>query len=211
MEPKEKVYNFISEQLTLGKLKRSDRLTEQYLVDNLGISRTPVREALIQLSADEILEREPRKGFRIKTYTKKDVEDLYELIGVLDGKIAQMEIDVLTPDDYALMNFLIDSMYSAIDNELYTKYNSLQEQFHNVYLDKCSNSIIKNELITKKKIFIGKAYSRIDKNIIQELLRHTNDEHKQILQYFEEKNTTELRSFLENVHWNIKNAKYDIW
>ncbi len=49
MEPKEKVYQFISEQLTLGKLKRKDRLTEQYLVDNLGISRTPIREALLQV------------------------------------------------------------------------------------------------------------------------------------------------------------------
>ena len=81
------VYDFISNQLTLGNIKRSDRITEQYLVDNLGISRTPVREALVKLTADGILEHVPRKGYKVKSYNKKDVQELYTLIGVLDGKI----------------------------------------------------------------------------------------------------------------------------
>lgn len=211
MEPKEKVYNFISEQLTLGKLKRNDRLTEQFLVENLGLSRTPIREAMMQLASDDILDREPRKGFKLKKYTRQDVENLYQLIGVLDGKIAELTINSLTEDDYALMNFLIDSMYSAIDNELYTKYNELQEQFHHIYINKCSNVFIRNELIIKKKMFIGKTYYRVDKTIIKNILRATNEEHETILKLFQEKKEQELRDFLENTHWKIENAQYDIW
>lgn len=211
MEPKEKVYQFISEQLTLGKLKRKDRLTEQYLVDNLGISRTPIREALLQLASDDILEREPRKGFKIRTYTEKDVEDLYQLIGVLDGKIAELTVDKLTEEDYAFMKFLIDSMYSAINNELYTKYNELQHQFHDLYTNKCDNHLLIKELNIKKKMFIGKAYSRIEKKKIKELLLVTNQEHEEILAMFKNKQGEQLRRFLENTHWRLENAQYDIW
>lgn len=211
MEPKEKVYQFISEQLTLGKLKRKDRLTEQYLVDNLGISRTPIREALLQLASDDILEREPRKGFKIRTYTEKDVEDLYQLIGVLDGKIAELTVDKLTEDDYAFMKFLIDSMYSAINNELYTKYNELQHQFHDLYTKKCDNLLLTKELDIKKKMFIGKAYSRIENEKIKELLLVTNQEHEEILAMFKNKQGEQLRRFLENTHWRLENAQYDIW
>ncbi|MEO1771660.1 GntR family transcriptional regulator [Candidatus Enterococcus ferrettii] len=211
MEPKDKVYQFISEQLTLGKLKRKDRLTEQYLVDNLGISRTPIREALLQLASDDILEREPRKGFKIRTYTEKDVENLYQLIGVLDGKIAELTVDKLSEDDYALMKFLIDSMYSAINNELYTKYNELQHQFHELYTVKCDNGLLRKEIDSKKKMFIGKAYSRIEKEQIKELLLITNQEHEEILMMFKKGQGEKLRHFLEHTHWRLENAQYDIW
>lgn len=211
MDPKDKVYNFISEQLTSGKLQRSDRLTEQYLVDHLGLSRTPIREALLQLASDDILEREPRKGFKLKSYSERDVEELYELIGVLDGKIAQLTLPLLTEEDFSLMKFLIDSMYSAIDHGLYTKYNELQEQFHNVYIKKCENSLLKNELYNKKKMFIGKSYCRVNKNMIQNLLRTTNEEHETIFKLLKAQDGIEVRRFLETIHWNKKNTRYDIW
>ncbi|MEY8445763.1 GntR family transcriptional regulator [Enterococcus ratti] len=211
MNTKLKVYNFISEQLTTGNLKRSDRLTEQYLVDHLGLSRTPIREALLQLTADDIIEREPRKGFKLKTYTKRDVEEVYELIGVLDGKIAEEALPYLTNKEFSFMGFLIDSMDAAIAHGVYTKYNDLQEQFHCVYTQLCKNETMKQEVLNKKKIFIGKAYSRIENANIEEILKKTNDEHRTILQLLQERKGLEVRSFLEKVHWRKENAQYDVW
>jgi DNA-binding GntR family transcriptional regulator len=211
MDTKTKVYNFISEQLTTGNLKRSDRLTEQYLVDNLGLSRTPIREALLQLTADDIIEREPRKGFKLKVYQKKDVEEIYELIGLLDGKIAEETLPCLTEKDFSLMEFLVDSMDSAIEHKLYTKYNDLQEQFHNIYVAKSRNETMKLELQNKKKIFIGKAYYRIDYDVIKKILMITNEEHRTIINLFRDGKSSEVRNFLEKVHWKKENAQYDIW
>lgn len=211
MENKEKVYNFISNELTTGELKRGGRLKEKYLVDHLNISRTPIREALLQLSAEGILERNPGKGFKLKTYKKKDVEELYELIGVLDGKIAELSTPYLTEKDFSIMSFLIDSMNSTIENELYTKYNELQNQFHNVYIQKCRNILLKNELISKKNIFIGKSYHRINEKNIKNVLHSTNKEHETIFKLFKTGNKQEVRNFLELTHWNKKNARYDIW
>lgn len=211
MTLKERVYNFISSQLTLGELKRSDRITEQYLVDNLGISRTPVREALLQLAADGILEHEPRKGYAVKNHSKRDVEELYVVIGVLDGKVATLALPFLEQTDYAMMNFLIGSMDSAIENGLYTKYNELQSQFHDVYMAKCPNQLLCQELLAKKKIFIGKSYNHMDKETTKEQLLATNQEHKKILELFKIGKTAALRQYIEEVHWVPQHAQYDIW
>ena len=211
MEPKEKVYNFISEQVTLGNLTPTDKITEQFLSDNVGLSRTPIREALLQLASENILEREPRKGFKLKQYSQEEVENIYEIIGTLDGKIAYETCEKLTQEDYSLMQFLIDSMYSSIKNGLYTKYNELQESFHNVYISLSTNSIMVQELKNKKKIFVGKNYKRITPETIQNLLKTTNDEHQTILNLFKNNQKNEVRKYLEEIHWNKSNARYDIW
>ncbi|MCC7616819.1 hypothetical protein CRI83_09080 [Liquorilactobacillus nagelii] len=211
MSPKEQVYKFISEQLTLGNINPKDHLTEQFLADKIGLSRTPIREALLLLSADSILEREPRKGYRIKVYSQKDVEQLYVVIGTLEGKIAELTIDCLNSDDYQLMKFLIDSMYSAIDHKLYTKYNDLQEQFHNVYITKCSNKFITQELSAAKRVFIGKNYLHLNQENVQLILKRTNQQHEKIEQLFEDGKKSELRKYLEMIHWSPSTAKYDIW
>ena len=205
------VYDFISNQLTLGNIKRSDRFTEQYLVDNLGISRTPVREALVKLTADGILEHVPRKGYKVKSYNKKDVQELYTLIGVLDGKIAEMSCKKLDNKDFSLMKFLTESMNSAISNQLYTKYNELQSQFHDVYMNKCNNKIMVKELQNKKDIFIGKNYMHMGPESINNHLSSANEEHKKLLDLFMKRESRKVRDYLENVHWNPKQAQYDIW
>ena len=205
------VYDFISNQLTLGNIKRSDRITEQYLVDNLGISRTPVREALVKLTADGILEHVPRKGYKVKSYNKKDVQELYTLIGVLDGKIAEMSCKKLDNKDFSLMKFLTESMNSAISNQLYTKYNELQSQFHDVYMNKCNNKIMVKELQNKKDIFIGKNYMHMRPESINNHLSSANEEHKKLLDLFMKRESRKVRDYLENVHWNPKQAQYDIW
>lgn len=205
------VYDFISNQLTLGNIKRSDRITEQYLVDNLGISRTPIREALVKLTADGILEHVPRKGYKVKSYNKKDVQELYTLIGVLDGKIAEMSCKKLDNKDFSLMKFLTESMDSAISNQLYTKYNELQSQFHDVYMNKCNNKIMVKELQNKKDIFIGKNYMHMGPESINNHLSSANEEHKKLLDLFMKGESRKVRDYLENVHWNPKQAQYDIW
>lgn len=211
MELKDTVYEFISSQVTLGELKQDDRLTEQLIAEKLGLSRTPVREALLQLSATDVIERIPNKGFKMKTYTAEEIQELYELVGVLDGKVAYLSLPFLTEDDFSRMQYLIDCMNSAIKNKLYTVYNSTQEEFHAIYAAKCPNKKLVSELVLKKKFFIGKAFTSVDPAELQAILYRTNDEHQTILTLLQEKKADEVRSFIELTHWNPINSAYDMW
>ncbi len=76
---KEMALATIKEALLARKLERDVMYTEAALTDEMGISRTPVREALIHLASRGLITYFPRKGFKIKLLTEKDVRNLFEL------------------------------------------------------------------------------------------------------------------------------------
>ena len=88
---KDHVYDYIAEQILLGKLQPEEKINENAVCKELSISRTPVREALIQLSSEGILDNVPRKGFVVKNMTEKEAQELYTIIGHLDGLSAALE------------------------------------------------------------------------------------------------------------------------
>lgn len=76
---KEMALMTIKEAILSKKLEPEKMYTEAVLTNELGISRTPVREALIHLASQGLIVYHPRKGFQIKLLTEKDVENLFEL------------------------------------------------------------------------------------------------------------------------------------
>jgi DNA-binding GntR family transcriptional regulator len=76
---KEMALATIKEAMLAQKLERDVMYTEAALTDEMGISRTPVREALIHLASRGLITYFPRKGFKIKLLTEKDVRNLFEL------------------------------------------------------------------------------------------------------------------------------------
>ena len=63
---KDNVYAYIAGRIDSGELSAGDRVSEQAICDAMGVSRTPVREALIQLASDGYLDNLPRRGFRVR-------------------------------------------------------------------------------------------------------------------------------------------------
>lgn len=119
---KDHVYDYIAEQILEGNLIPSQRINETAISQELSVSRTPVREALIQLSCEDILENVPRKGFVLKGVTEKEAAELYTVIGTLDGTAAQASCDTLTEKDLKRMEFYIQSMDLAINTNNYEMY-----------------------------------------------------------------------------------------
>jgi DNA-binding GntR family transcriptional regulator len=83
----EKVANQIRESIMVGELKPGFLRTER-LAEELGVSPTPVREALMILQAEGAVQWEPRRGFRLVPMTAQDVEDLYEVQAYIAGELA---------------------------------------------------------------------------------------------------------------------------
>lgn len=206
---KDHVYNYISERINTGTIKPDDKINESQVSEELHISRTPVREALIQLASDGYLDNLPRKGFRVKYLNVKKAKDLYEVIGTLDGRAAVMCIHLLEDSDLAKMEFLIKSMDVAIESGLSNKYYELQMEFHNVYLDLCPNKEITDLLNKLKNNFIRKYYVFENPDNEFAILRETNEQHYEMLRLFQEENAEELERFIRDVHWDSSKAQFD--
>jgi DNA-binding GntR family transcriptional regulator len=97
---REKAYQYIQSRIASGDLESGVPISELLLAEELGSSRTPVREALGQLVAEGLLEQTPNRGTVVVRLTREDITDLYELREALEvyvvGKVARQH---LRPDD----------------------------------------------------------------------------------------------------------------
>lgn len=204
---KDHVYNYIVEQINTGKLIAGKKVNEAAISDSLNVSRTPVREALIQLSSEGLLENVPRKGFIIKSLTKEEAKETYFIIGAMDGLAASLAAPFLTEKHMKEMDFYIQSIDLAINTDNFSMYHKMQEAFHGVYLSVCPNKSLVNLLLQLQKKFLKNFANADDLEITKQRLLQTNNEHRKMIELFESGNTAELERFLKEVHWNPEKAK----
>ena len=183
-------------------------LYQQYPCDELNVSRTPVREALIQVAADGLLDNEPRRGFRLKPLTKEEANNLYKIIGNLDSLAASLALDNLSKEDISLMRKLKSDMDEAIENRMLDQYYKIQVDFHNIYIDKCGNDQLIQLLNQLRMRFIRQGYDSNEN--LAEIFYQTNKEHGIIVDLFEEKDVEKLEDYLRSVHWNVMYSNLDV-
>lgn len=94
---KDLVYRGIIEQICAGALLPGSVITEKQMIETFGVSKSPVREALIQLCAENVLQSMPRYGYQIVPVTAKDVRDLTELRLYLELSSLHKVLENITP------------------------------------------------------------------------------------------------------------------
>ena len=107
----------IRDLLESGTLVAGDRLQEVVLSERLGISRTPLRSALAQLSEDGLIEHLPSGGYAVRKFSRADIMDAIELRGVLEGTAARLAAERgITEAQAAHLHMLLDEMDIALDD-----------------------------------------------------------------------------------------------
>lgn len=91
-----------------------NRLGEAELAARLGVSRTPIREALRRLSADGLVELEANRGARVSLWTADDLDEIYELRALLEGRAAGRAALRVTDRDITDLAVLCDQMEAAV-------------------------------------------------------------------------------------------------
>lgn len=208
---KDMVYSYILQKIQRGELKANQKVNENEISQSLGVSRTPVREALIRLSGDGILENIPHRGFTIKPVDSVQATELYEVVGVLDGLSARLACPNMDEDVIKEMEFYTLSMDLAIKVENFQMYYKQQEYFHKLYMDRCGNQLLVDELLTLKRKFIKREYELGfgDIDAKKEELFVTNSHHKKMVELFREGDGAALERLLIEEHWDPKKAPWE--
>lgn len=120
-----------------GELAPGARLGEVELAAQLGMSRTPVREALRSLSAQGLVEILPNRGARVVRWSATDLQEIYELRAMLESHAARRAATRISTDSVTLMDSLCDDMDSCAHRgssvEL-ARLTELNSQFHRIIL-----------------------------------------------------------------------------
>lgn len=198
----QQVYDYIVEEIKLGNLRHDEKINESSLIDTLEISRTPIREALILLASDEILENIPRKGFFVKKISVETIKEAFIVIGHLDSLAAVLATQNLTVDELESMERIVEQANTALDTKDYKTYSYLQEKFHEIYLNACENEILINTINSLLNKYINHTYYSDNKEKLFEILKEVNAQHRNIIIYFKNQDIQNLKASI-NKHWEI--------
>nr|WP_246869489.1 GntR family transcriptional regulator [Priestia megaterium] len=181
----------------------NQKINEAALCEKLEVSRTPVREALIQLASENLLESLPRKGFFVKELDTKKKLDVFKVVGVLDALAASLSIEHVTVGDIELMEKLVKQIDLSISEKNYSDYQKYQNQFHKVYIYKCNNNTLIELLDSLQNSFVRQIYLSKDEEKLFAVLEQMNEDHKQIINYFKKRDRENLERLIKNEHWKI--------
>lgn len=114
-----RVRDLLEEAILEGELKPGERLRAEALAQRFGTSRTPVREALLQLEAQGLVDVEPNRGAVVRTFDRDDLQDLYELRALLEPHAAARAATRISPEDIARLEELCDDPDPIVANEAF--------------------------------------------------------------------------------------------
>ena len=103
----DQIFEQLEREILSGKYKRGDILSEQRLAEELGVSRTPVREAIRRLEQEHILD-DSGKGLTVVGISKADMLDMYDIRIMLEGTIGERAAENITDDELKRMGDILD-------------------------------------------------------------------------------------------------------
>lgn len=150
-------YERLIAEIRTGQLKPGDRLTETDLATRLGISRTPVREAIRALEADGLVDHQPRAGARIRKLDYAEVTELYEMRVVLEGTAARFAARAAYDSELAELEEITADMAAALDDP--ERLYHANRHFHSVLLNAARNRFLIRsvEAVQKTLLILGRS------------------------------------------------------
>ncbi|MDO4530393.1 MAG: GntR family transcriptional regulator [Bacillota bacterium] len=126
------VFNTLRDAILTGKLVPGERLMENQLAEKLGVSRTPVREALRMLELENLVELVPRKGAQVLDMSEKDIVNILEVRSALEGLATSLACKKMTKEDLQqLKNLEVDFEKAVAENDV-EHFVDIDEDFHDM-------------------------------------------------------------------------------
>ena len=141
----------LRENIIETKLKPGDVLSEKALADEMGLSRTPVREALIQLSTLQIVEILPQRGSKIALIDMNIVEEASFFRMIMEIAVAKLACKLAREDDYHELENILKLQDFYIQSAAFDQLLKSDDQFHQ-YLFKIANKMKCYEMVTNMSI-----------------------------------------------------------
>ena len=131
-----------------GSFAPGERLAEIPLAERLGTSRTPVRQALVTLEHEGLIETSPGGGYQMRSFTMQDVADAIRLRGVLEGFAARLLAEngasrqVMKTLNECLADADAVVFKATMDLDDYTRYAQINDRFHDTIIQGCGNKAL---------------------------------------------------------------------
>ncbi len=185
----------LADMIAEGELESGTRLPERILCEKLGISRTPLREALKVLAADGLVELHPNRGATVARLTVADVDEMFPVMGALEALSGELACACVSEDQLAEIRALHYQMVLHFRRRERAPYFRLNQAIHAKILEAANNPLL-SRLYRTVALRIRRA--RYFANLSQERWAEAVDEHEAILHALEARDGARLAAVLRN-------------
>ena len=139
---KEQVYSMLRDKILNGTIKPGEWLQEKKLAEMFNVSRSPIREVLIELVGEGLLENIPNKGVFVKTLNEKDIYNIFEIREILEEYAIRKSVELATEEDINRLKELYERLEKAYyDGNVY-EYSKVDTLLHEMIISFSDNKIL---------------------------------------------------------------------
>jgi len=201
---KEQVYEYLRVQMRNGTILPGSEMDLEETSKKLGVSRTPLREALLQLEMEGFVTILPRRKVVVNVLTLQDIKNYYEIIGALESTALLAAFDKLKEGHIRVLEKLNAGMKKAIENANFDLYYEKNLGFHNTFLNLCGNENLVRIVKTLKKRLYD--FPR-QKGFVEDWEQASIGEHQALIELIKQGRREEAVACVRDVHWSFKVQK----
>jgi DNA-binding GntR family transcriptional regulator len=198
---KEQVYDYLREQLRSGEIRPGSAINLDETSRKLGVSRTPLRDALLQLESEGFVTIYPRRGIVVNSLSLRDIRNYYQIIGALESTALIASFDKIGEAEIRTMEETIETMKRAIEADDFDLYYEKNLALHEVYLTPCGNENLVRIVRTLKRRLYD--FPR-QKGFVKEWEISSIAEHAELLHLLKQGKAAEAAAFVRDVHWSYQ-------
>lgn len=148
------VVDKLREMISRGDLPAGERLNEVALAQAIGVSRTPMREAVKLLASEGLLELLPGRGARVRQFSATELLDVFDVLGALERHAIEVAVSRMTPKALADIERLHTQMHEAYDKRNQKAYFKLNQKLHALVVGLSGNPALSNlhNTLTKQSV-----------------------------------------------------------
>ena len=199
-----KVYRILKASIIKGDLKPGEKLWERKIAEQLGVSRTPVREAIQKIAAEGFVKMEPNLGIVVHEFSFKDLKEVLQIRRVLEGLAASVAAEKINPEEISQLEKNIEETnICVIKNDLVT-YLEFNAKFHSLIFQ-----FSRNERLIKMSLqLVGPEHRfKIRALTIPGRLKYYLEEHQKIVEALKRRDAEQAgrlsQKHAENILKNI--------
>ncbi len=198
---KEQVYEYLREQMRTGAILPGSVIDMEETSKKLGVSKTPLRDALLQLEMEDFVSILPRRKVVVNALSKEDIRNYYDIIGALESVALLKAFDRLRPEDVDDMQALNDAMSAAIAVDDFDLYYEKNLAFHDTFLAICGNrNLVKIVTTLKKRLY---DFPR-SKGFVKEWEQTSIVEHQTLIDFIRRGRRQEAANHIRDIHWSFQ-------
>jgi len=177
-----------------GVLAAGEKVPERELCEKLGVSRTPMREALKVLAADGLLSLEPGRGARVTATTLEDLEEVFPLMAAFEALAGELACDRINDKQLAQLKEAHKQMLKHFHSQNMAAYFKHNERIHEIILEAAGNQTLKSMYLS---LALRVRRARYMANMTPTRWQQAVDEHEEILVALDNRDGQALGSILK--------------